>query len=243
MKMKNWLSPIMLAGCLILSPSAEAAKQVILSDQEEIPKVIVDATAEASAKPDIATVELVVTATEGKLQRAFSKTTTVSNKILAALKERGVQPEDIQSRAYQIIPIYEGKRKPSRYTVTHELSAKIRNFETVGPLLDDFVDDEVTQVQNVSFQVENLYPLEQSAREKAAKLAREKAETLSKNAGAKLGRVLKITEGASWVQPMVRTQDMAKGMYLAQVESAPPSLSPGEIKVSVTCHTEFALES
>lgn len=223
-----------------------APERLILVEPEDRPSIAVAAKAEVTAKPDLATLELAIASTESKLQRAFEKNTELSNRILAALKHRAVKPEDVQTRAYQITPIYDGKRKPVRYTVTHQIAAKVRSFETLGPILDDVVDEEGIEIRQIRFSVEDPYKLEQSARIKAAQLAREKANDLAANAGAKLGRVLKLSEDTAWPGPIVmREQHLTAFVEKISQEryAAPPELAPGTLTFSVTCKAEYALES
>ncbi len=242
----KWVA-VVLCGSIWIASAVEASERIIIAEPKDQPRITVSATAEVITKPDLATVELVVTSTESRLQRAFEKNTEATNQIMSALKQRGVKPEDIQTRGYHINPIYDNKRKPVRYTVTHQIAAKIRTFETLGPLLDDAVDEEVTTVQQIVFSVEDHYRMEQSARVKAAQLARQKAEDLAVNAGARLGRALKLTDSTSWPQPIQmrgqqltfieRSMAQAKEAYMA-----PPELAPGMLKFSVTCSAEYALE-
>lgn len=246
-----WIGVLGFVTTLAFAPEAPATQlpeRIVIGEPEERPKLVVNATAEVTAKPDLATVELVVTTTESKLQKAFDKSTEASNRVLASLKQRGVRPEDIQTKTYHIQPIYDGKRKPVRYTVTHQITAKIRNFETLGPILDDAVEEEVTEVRQISFSVEEPYRLEQAARIKAAQLAREKAQDLATNTGAKLGRVLKLSENAAWPGPIVVRGDRFTLLEksVAQAKEAYlhiPEMAPGSLKFSVTCHAEYSLES
>jgi len=174
--------------------------------------------------PDVAGIDLGTVIEKPQVAAAQAENTRVMNALLAALDDMGVDKKDVQTTSYNVNPAYDwnnGKQTLRGYSVSQNVHVKVRKLDTVGDILGKAGSLGANQVGGVSFTVDEPETLNQEARLKALKNAKEKAEALADVAGVKLGRVINFQEsfGGGYPQPMYYAKDMAMGANMA--ESAP----------------------
>ena len=84
------------------------------------------------------------------------------------------------------------------YRVRNSASAKIRNLDAVGEIIEEVVDagGDSIRIEGINFTVEDPKPKMVELRRMAVADARTKAEHLAELAGVSLGELLFISEGA-----------------------------------------------
>ena len=215
----------------------------------------VSAEGKVVAIPDVANLNIGVLTEGGKnLAELQKQNTEKANKIISFLKEEGIEAKDIKTEYYNISPRYSSVSCPPvilqtfpeivrpcplnsleiiGYTISQNLSVKVRNLGKAGDILGGAVSRGANNVSGPNFTVDDSVKLQNEAREKAIKKAREKAKSMAKAGGFKIGRLVSIQEGFSGV-PIYSLE--AKGGALPA-----PSIEPGsqEIQVSVTLTYEI----
>jgi uncharacterized protein YggE len=88
----------------------------------------------------------------------------------------------------------------------------------------------------VSFSIADTKALETESRTLAVKDAQQKAQTLAQAAGVKLGRVLSITEGASYNPP-----PMPYGRAMAADAVAPGPVQAGSLEIATNVEMRFEI--
>ena len=135
-----------------------------------------------------------------------------------------------------IRPVYaphEPRTEPkiSGYSVSNQVSVKIRKIGDLGEILDHLVTAGVTDVGNIAFLVSDASKAADQAREAAMADARRKAEVYAHASGIQLGRIEWITEDSGVVAPV---QTRAQGASVAMAATVPISAGEDTLRVRVT---------
>jgi uncharacterized protein YggE len=197
-----------------------------------------------SVTPDIATISLGIEAQAATVAEAQSQAAAAMSAVMAALTDNGVAEKDIQTRYLSIYQVTRWDDTKSEeivigYRVTNMVTAKIRNVEQAGTIVDAVAaaGGDYTRISNISFSVDDPTPYYEQARQKAMADAEAKAEQLADLAGISLGKPTYISEGS--VSPPVIYRDA--GMAIpAPAESTTP-ISPGEIELTLDIQVAYAI--
>jgi uncharacterized protein YggE len=236
---------LLLAAALGLGALALACttnENVEVQPPSQVQGISVSGTGEAFGAPDLALLDLGVSAQGKTVKEARDTAATAMTAVLDALKDDGVAEEDVQTRQFSIEPEYEypdGEQVLTGFRVTNIVEAKVRDLDRLGEVVDDVAQagGDVVQVQSLRFTVEEPDELRAQAREEAVADARARAEDLADLAGVKLGKPMSINESTAVPPtPFFAGADMAR-----EAQAATP-IEPGELEISVTVDVVFDIE-
>jgi len=203
----------------------------------------VNGTGEVIVTPDIATLSLGIEAQAATVAEAQTQAAMAMEAVMAALADGGVAEKDIQTRYFSIYQVtrwddYKDEQVVTGYRVTNMVTAKIRDIEQVGPIIDAVAaaGGDYTRINNISFSVDDPTPYYEEARQKAVADARAKAEQLADLAGLNLGKATYISEGTVYPPVVYRDAGMEA---MAPAPTTP--ISPGEIELSLTVQVAYAI--
>ncbi len=198
-------------------------------------EISISGSAKVYAKPDVASVSIGVIHEAPEVSVVIYKSTDKMNAIIKAIKDLGVDEKDIQTTQYSITPQYNWTEKEGRvlegYSAQQSIQVKIRNFDKIGDILDKASANGANNVGNLQFTIDDLEKVRAEARQKAIEEAKTKAETLAKQAGLKIVKLINISEGyGDYLQPFG-----AKGAGFA-MESAnvAPEIEAGQMEINST---------
>ena len=190
------------------------------------------------AAPDAARVEIGLF-TEGKDSISVqNENSQKMNAVIDFLKNKqNIAEADIKTSNYSLSPKYDyvkGKSTLSGYVLNQNVSVTVHKLDKIGEILDGAVDNGANRIDSVSLFIENPEELRNKAREEAVKMAREKAQLISKTAGFRLGRLVNFSENFIG-EPPVFFKAMSDAGMGGGITPA-PQIEPGsqEIKVNVT---------
>lgn len=203
--------------------------------------ITVSGKGEVLATPDIATFSFSVTEEAANVGDAQTRATEKTNKILAQIKEAGVEDKDIKTSSYSIYPRYEytnagiytsGTRYLAAYVVSQSVEVKVRAIENAGKILSGIGEFGATDISGLSFSVDEQDELARDAREIAIKDAREQAKVLANALGVDLGRITTFYESAPYQPyPVYYGKDMVMSVGASARPEAAPELPAGESKI------------
>ena len=217
--------------------------RVNFSSQQE--GLWVSGSGRVSVVPDIAVLRLGIEAQETSVAEAQLQAAGAMEAVMAVLANSGVAEKDIQTQYFNIHRVTrwdDNKRQEVviGYRVTNMVSAKIRDMDGVGAIVDAVAaaGGDLTRIDGVSFSVEDPSNYHEEAREKAMADARAKAEQLAELAGVKLGRPIYISESAYIPSPVYRQPmyEQAAGVPMPET-----SISPGEMEISLNVQLVYAI--
>jgi uncharacterized protein YggE len=193
--------------------------------------------------PDIATLSLGIEAQAATVAEAQAQAATAMSAVMTALTDNGVADKDIQTQYFSIYQVTRWDDNKNEeivigYRVTNIVTAKIRDVEKAGPIIDAVAaaGGDYTRINNISFSVDDPTPYYVEARQKAMTDAKAKAEQLADLAGVSLGKPTYISEGS--VTPPVIYRDA--GTVLIPPAPTTP-VSPGEIELTLDIQVAYAI--
>jgi len=181
--------------------------------------------------------------------------------VLALAKEIGVAPKDVQTDYIFVAPIYENyderRSKFLHYLVRKTVVVLLRDTTKFENILSGALERGATHVLRVRFEVDDLKKHRDKARSDAIKAARDKAQALAGDLGAKLGRVMNIQEygssdgtlnyGGSW-QESYYGNGGGVGSQVSSQSDSPVSptvgdaLALGQMRISAQINVSFELQ-
>jgi hypothetical protein len=226
---------------LALSVQNAAVQAASAQDETTPTRVIaVSGTGRVSGAPDQASISIGVQITAPTLAEATQQASANMTKVLDAIKAQGVDPKDIQTSQYNVNPItnYKEGQPPeiTGYQVTNVVNVTVKNLDNLGKILDAGMSAGANYLGGVSFSIADTKALETESRTLAVKDAQQKAQTLAQAAGVKLGRVLSITEGASYNPP-----PMPYGRAMAADAVAPGPVQAGSLEIATNVEMRFEI--
>ncbi len=191
--------------------------------------------------PDMAILSIGVTTEAASAVQAMTENTKALSGVLDRLKSGGIEARDLQTSNLSLNPNWTGydtasggQPKIAGYTATNQLTVRIRALETLGGVLDAAITDGANTLNGLSFAMSDPRPATDAARVRAIEDARAKASLLVEAAGAKLGRIVSISEGGNSVpQP--------GPMFRASAEAMPVPVEGGEISASASVTVVFEI--
>lgn len=241
----GWLG-VALAVVLIIFLGVEINNRTKGSyDLSKTRSINMTAEGKVAAKPDLATLSFAVI-TQGKdATKAQTDNDAKMTAVIDYLKSNGINADDIQTSGYNLSPQYDYSNPNiapgtiTGYSLTQNVTAKIRKLETVSTILGGLTAKGINQINNVAYSIEDPDKLKQQARDEAIDKAKQKAQELADRIGVRLGKVINFSEGASYF-PEPYYYDRAIPMMGAGGGNASP-VEPGlqDVTVSVTLTFEL----
>lgn len=244
----NWkLALVPLAGVvLLLAAACDNGDTNVYSEGVAPTGVSATGTGEAVGEPDVMLLTVGVSAERGAIEEAREAAAAAQTGVIDALKAAGVAEKDIQTVQFNVSPQYDfggpaGRGEIIGYVVSNVVTAKVRNLDNAGAAIDAATraggNDAI--VQGVSFGIDDPTELQAQARAQAVDKARAQAEQLASNGGASLGKLLSISESASY--PYGGDVIRAPSTGPATFDTATP-IEAGQLKIVVQVSVLYALE-
>jgi len=232
-----------LAGCSPGTTTLGEIENLNISSQQE--GIWVTGQGKVTAAPDIATLRLGIEAQEATVGEAQTQAAEAMDKVEAALTDNGVAEKDIQTQSFSIRRVTKWDREKEEdvvigYRVTNMVTAKIRDIDKAGAIIDAVVEagGDLTRIDSISFSIDDPTAYYEEAREKAMADAKAKAEQLAELADVTLGKPTYISE-STYVPPVIRGAVYEEAMPTpASVET---SISPGEMEIPLTVQVGYAI--
>jgi len=196
--------------------------------------------------PDQAVVNLGFTVSDRTVEAAQDQANTVTNNIIAAVKELGVESSDIKTINYSIYPEYDYSQDRQQiigYRVDNTVQVTAKDTQLVNQIIDTGTSQGANQVGGVSFTLSDAKKeeLTREARKEAIKEAKESARELANLAGLNLGKVVNVTESQHndlGYKPYPMAEMMrSDGLGGGPVE--PTTIEPGSSTFSYTVYLSY----
>lgn len=194
-------------ACIAIFAPLSLAAQCYGTNCPERRIVVVTGTGTAFADADGATLHLGYKVFGANANEAYANASAASNAIMSALLHQGVPKSVIESSSQLLThtPVYELNQRP----VSNEERAKM-SFEVVqtwnvrikpdraAEMLDGAIKAGANESGFIEWTVADRTRLQAEAAAMAVANARHVAETMMKDSGAKLGRIVSAVENQQW---------------------------------------------
>ncbi len=140
------------------TPASTAPGSVSVNVGNQQTGIWVNGQGKATVTPDVATIQLGVEAQASTVSEAQGQASDAMNKVIAALKAKGVAGKDIQTRYFNISQVTRWDDKSQTqvvtgYRVSNSVTAKIRDISAAGAIIDDVADSGRRSDQNQRHQL------------------------------------------------------------------------------------------
>jgi uncharacterized protein YggE len=219
----------LIAGATLAPAAAQSPAPGTASEHT----INVTGTGTVTVKPDVADVTVGVTVQRDEAGAAAQDAAKVMDAVVKALKGLGIADDDIQTTSLTLSPVYDYDSNPAKltgYQASNQVTVTVRDITKTGPVIDAATGAGATDVNNVTFRLDDETAAEAQAREQAVKAARAEADTIAEAAGVSITGVVSITEtGAPVPYPVYYGREAAAG---AAADAATPVMS-GTIDLEV----------
>lgn len=222
----------------LLFAAAPITGQAALADEHEPPKrtITINGKGSVKAAPDKVSVSAGVETQAPTAKDALARNTDAMTKVVAALKDAGIDPKDIQTTNFSVSPRYENRDdgKPARivgYSVMNSVFVTTHDIGKLGTILDQLVTAGANSIGGISFDIDKPEEKQNEARKAAMEDAIAKAKLYVAAAGAELGPVMTITEQGGYVPRSMSAPMMAEAAKPVPIE---PGRDSVDIEVQVT---------
>jgi hypothetical protein len=219
--------------------------------------IIVTGQSEMEIKPDTARLTFEASSTKPDVLAAKSEVDAVFRKLIGVLKQVGVAEEDISAARLRIRADYDyqrSKRVLKGYEVTRFAHISLRDLDKLDMVLQKSLEAGAIQMSKFELLSSEEDRLRDEAFRLASAAARRKATLMAKEAGATIGKVLRIRQSGypygvdELMEEFGPYAGYAMGGYgmggpppkTVPAEEAP--YLPGKIKITAGVVVEFELE-
>lgn len=217
--------------------------------------VQVTGSAMINVTPDRAQITLGVQSNGVTVDGVQLANTIAIQRVINAIKNQGIEANDIATDIYIIEPVYESYDSLyiKGYRINNVIAVTLRDIKKTSSVLSTALSAGANQVIGVDFYTSELRKYRDQARALAVKAAREKAQALASAAGADTGCVLSINENTwsyyngwwygrsqnQWTQNVVQNA-ASSGSASTGSELEPVSL--GQISIKAEVGVTYSLE-
>ena len=202
--------------------------------------ITVSGSASVTLKADYAQVSVGVSTIAPTVDEASRKNAEAIHAVIAALKEAGVQEDDIATSNYSVYAEYDyssfGGQKLTGYNVSNQLDVIIRDMEHIGATLDKATAAGANTIHSIQFLSTQADAAQDEAIVYAVQDAMRRAELLAKAAGLQLGSIVSISDSTTGYS--VVTRSYKSSMDLATGNS----ILPDDASVSASVTIVFELK-
>ena len=238
---------LVLVGVLAIGQTGTAPSIAYAQTGAEVPRTItVVGQGTVRIKPDVAQANIGVEVMESTVQEASSAAKATMESVLTALRQQGIDENDIQTSGYSIWVDrpYGPEGMPSDnpvYRVNNTVSVNIRDLDSIGAVLDSAIEAGANNMYGISFSLDDPSQVESEAREKAVANAEVKAQELAELNGLQVGDVLSVSELIGGAVPYPGAfQEFAAAPGLGGGGAGP--ISPGELSLTMQLQIVYAAQ-
>ena len=227
---------------ITIQPGTTRTIEVINREKTE-KTVRVTGTGIVAGTPDVVVLSIGVSVERDSVKQARTDAAEAMAGVIESLKGNGLLDEDIQTQHFSIQQRYDyikGQREFRGYSVTNTVSAKIRDLDIVGSVIDDAAEagGDLVEINSIQFTIDDPTTLKMQARVAAMQDAQAKAQTLATEGGVTLRTPISISESGDFYAPRSVQFDFA----LAEDAAAETPIQSGQLRISVTVDVVYEIE-
>jgi uncharacterized protein YggE len=188
--------------------------------------------------PDLALVRFAVSGTGKELAPTRDEVNSRSSAVLTRLRDLGIAEGDVNAPDVEIQPEYDYRRgqKLIGYRVARHITARVRDLDRLGDVLDGIVAAGANEVQGAEMTASEPSAAEHAALSTAVMAARAKAAAIADAAGVTLGELVRVEEADDMGMPQPKMRMMAMESADAATE-----VVAGDLTVARRIRAWFAL--
>lgn len=243
--MRDRLQSVM-AGIVLMTAGAAAGPM-------DAKTVVVAGFAQDTVRPDFAMVRIGVVSIDKATTSALDANNILMRKVLEAIKGEGVPDKDIQTSEFSISALHPPRKDQSYmedemvttgYRVGNMMTVTVANLKIVGKVIDAATRAGANMSASVSFGIKDDKALHAKVLADAVKDARHNAEIMAAAEGAKVGKLIAVSNTAP-VSPEWGNADIGRFPDKVAVTGSRLEtvvISEGVVPISAQVMAIYALE-
>jgi uncharacterized protein YggE len=217
----------------------------VINKQKTEKTVQVTGTGAAVSEPDVVVLSIGVSVEKDSVKEARTDAAEAMAGVIESLKGNGLLDPDIQTQHFSIHKQFDyikGQVEFRGYSVTNTVSAKIRDLDTVGNVIDDAAEagGDLVEINSIQFTIDDTTKLKMQARVAAMQDAQAKAQTLATEGGVGLGKPISISESGDFYVPRPVNLEFAFADDAAAAVETP--IQSGQLQITVTVNVIYEIE-
>lgn len=257
---ENLASSLFAAVCLFFPVNPAIAQNADIKFIADT--LVIQAEGTYETDPDLATLTFDISAQDKDLKQTYDRASQSMQKIIALAERSGIVKEDVYSGVLTVRPWYDGdrKKKAKSYSVSGQITLKVRDFSKLGPILEGSVEDGITDFRSLTYSLANEEAAKQKAVAEAMRRAVGRAQAALEQKGQKVGAlrfanldvrqlagvsrmdVYQMTQYAGLAQTIAVSAEREGGGRKMQPPPPPPIPQPEKITVSATVQCAFQIQ-
>jgi uncharacterized protein len=216
---------------------------VVAEDKLPTRSVRVVGTSEVKVAPDRAVIELGVEKQDPSARVAKQAADAAARKILASIRQNGVDEKDIQTTFLSLQPqtSYVKKVRVTYFVAAQTMTVTVRDLTKLEPLLESLVKAGGNRIDSIQYETSDLRKYRDQARDLAVKAAHEKARALAQALGQDIGKAQSIEEVPEPQYSGVLSNVQVSMAYDGRMRAPGPSIAVGQKAISASVTVSFEL--
>jgi uncharacterized protein YggE len=224
----------------------EEPAPVAVAPSQNLPRTItVVGDGTVNIKPDVARANIGVEVLRSSVDEAAAENSSVTDQVLAALREMGIAAEDIQTSGYSVFSErYSPDGSPTtevQYRVTNTVNVLIRDLENVGPVLDASIKAGANNIYGVEFLLDDPTVARSAARQMAVENAAATANELAELSGVNVGAIVSISEVIGNNGGMYSNQFTQFSTGMGRGGGLDTPIEPGQLRLTMQLQVTYEL--
>ncbi len=207
--------------------------------------ITVTGEGEVRVPPDYLQLSFTIAVNDKDIDKTRAQVDDRTKKLLALIKQQGVEAKDTQTAYLNIEPRYQNKLAGGTeflgYFATRRVSVTVRDLNKFESLIAEALRQGVTGVDQGEFHTSQLRQYRDQARSLASKAALEKAKAIAGDLGGTVGKPLSIVENTSGSPTPARYQTQNATSDAGGGDDS-DSLALGQLSVRARITVTFSLE-
>jgi len=225
---------------------AQQTSQVVLKIESSNRTLTVSADARVTAEPEIAILHIGFEGQPSDAKSAYASGTKLSNQIVAAIKQAGIEESAIRSESQSLEP---WDQKNHKFKLRQTWVVRVPPARA-AEILDVAVTAGATDSGQIEWTVNDEKALEDQALEKATARVRSDASVLATGMGEKLGKLVYVTNRVSTEaafgyagRNFAGLASLNEKVSAYEQRSAPPlAIEPHKVSRTATVYAVYAIE-
>jgi uncharacterized protein YggE len=237
---------VLLLALTFLAGSAGAQNPPTVTAQPNT--VYVSAEGKFESAPDTALIQFNISAQEDSPKAAYDRAAQETEQVRQIMRNNGVDPKSAEIGFFSLQPVYDWKQPERRrivgYRVSNSVSLKLKEFNKVGPIVQQLGAQEFNENVNLNYTLQDIDAAKLRAVEDAFQRARAEARTVAKAGERALGELnYASVDTIEFIRPMYAPMARAAMAGAARPVAAPTEeFSPQKITVTARVSAVFALK-
>ncbi|HET7434156.1 MAG TPA: SIMPL domain-containing protein [Thermoanaerobaculia bacterium] len=209
----------------------------LLAAEDNRNTITVTGSGNVKVAPDRVSFTVGVMTTKPTVREAFAENNAKTQRVVDALKARGVKAPEIQTSNFSVSQETNDMGRPTgRYVVSNMVTVTREDPKGVSDLLQAAIDAGANEAGNLRFFISNPSEAQNRALEKAYRDARASAERLAAVAGKALGDAMTITTAPAYFG--YAQNNVAENITV----TAAPAIETGVVDTNASVTVTFELK-